>query len=200
VKHHAAGDLEVLPAEFGQSREPLGVPVPLPGVAPMMGSLEVDADEVVTPSHVDDSDQDAIVVQHRYLCLQWRNPFITNNNRVSDSHGDSAPASTKLSVWRSCFRPRSPGCRAATDSMSLTLTSVAFISASMRWIPASSSRRRPMSNAVRAGVVSAAPSMFCVSPIARSSVWTRSFGGGRRLVWINSAGCRGSTQFAPNIA
>jgi hypothetical protein len=74
VAHHAAGDLEVLPAEFGQSGEPLDVPMALPRIGPVMRALEVDADEILAPAHVDDRHQDAIVVEHWYLCLRSRKP------------------------------------------------------------------------------------------------------------------------------
>jgi hypothetical protein len=57
-----------------------------------------------------------------------------------------------------------------------------------------------MSNAVRAGVVTATPSTSSTSPMASVSERTMIFGGGLRLSWINSAGPDASTHLTPSIA
>jgi hypothetical protein len=64
----------------------------------------------------------------------------------------------------------------------LTVTSTAFISASTRWTPATSSKRLPTSNALRAADVTSMPSTYRVWPFWTPSVCTVSIGGARRLV------------------
>ncbi len=94
-----------------------------------------------------------------------------NANRVRVSCGDSAPPSTSGNTRRSRSRPGEPGCSEMTASMSTILMSVAFVSASSRWIACSREAvRRPMSNAVRAGVVTGIPSSVRISCAANVSV------------------------------
>ena len=38
----------------------------------MVGAVEVDADEVVAPPHIDDGDKDAVLVEHGYLRFRSR--------------------------------------------------------------------------------------------------------------------------------
>ncbi len=127
------------------------------------------------------------------ICVSGRgNPACTNNNRVNDSYGDSAPPSTRSSVRRSCRRPRTPGCNAATDSISLAFTSVAFMRASTRWTPATSSRRLPDVECGAGGSGHAhavdASSLACLDAVGvhdqhrrRSTIRVDQFGGQARL-------------------
>ncbi|NBQ41529.1 MAG: hypothetical protein EBU23_02885 [Mycobacteriaceae bacterium] len=84
-----------------------------------------------------------------------------------------------------------------TASISSALTSVAFISASMRGTDDPGRRRRPRSKAVRAGVVTGRSPMNWVSPSSSRSLRTTISQGGRRLVCTNSGGVFGSIQRAP---
>jgi len=60
---------DVDPAGLGDEVVTLRVTFPLLGVKPMVGALEVGADEVFLPTHVDASADVALGVVHRYSSL-----------------------------------------------------------------------------------------------------------------------------------
>ena len=75
-----------------------------------MGAFEVDADEVVTPSHIDDGDEDAVLVDDGYLRFRWRKARSHEQQPRQRLVGRLSAAVDQLSVRRSCVRPRTPGC------------------------------------------------------------------------------------------
>ena len=80
-------------------------------------------------------------------------PAAMSSSRVRVSCGDSAPPSISSTTRRNCTFPRAPRRSAARRSISSDLRPVAFASASTRMIAVSRRARRPISKAVRAGVV-----------------------------------------------
>ncbi|KZS63345.1 hypothetical protein A4G28_11045 [Mycobacterium ostraviense] len=107
------------------------------------------------------------------------------------------PPSTSGSTRRSRSRPRAPGWSAMTASTSATLTSVALANESSRWTAYSRLVvRRPMSKAVRAGLVTGIPSTVSISVGSTVSVCTVIPAGGRRLACASAAGA----HFAPSKA
>lgn len=121
-------------------------------------------------------------------------------NRSLLSRGDSAPPSTSRSTDRSRRTPRAPGHRSAMSRTAAASRPVALNSASRIGTAASEARLRPMSNAVRAGVVTGRLAAQQVSSSRSRKLCTimpacacRS---GRRI----SAGADGSSHLAPNTA
>ena len=167
-----------------------------------MGALEVHTDEVLAPSHIDDGDDDAVLVEDRYLCFRWRESCSHEQQPGQRFIGRLGATVDQLRAsCRSCVRPRTPGCISATAPMSRDLDvggvhqRVDALQRLRRGRGACRYRRRcgpPSSRTSRRHAVS--------RMLATASVCTTSIGGGRRLVWINSAGRPGAIHFAPNIA
>jgi hypothetical protein len=128
------------------------------------------------------------------------NPAPTTSILSLLSCGDSAPPSTSSRAERSLAVPGTPRCESATALTASGDVRVALSSASTSGTASRSGRLRPMSNAVRAGPVSAIPSTVQTSSGARSQVCTTMPAGACRSARMISAGAATSSHFVPSTA
>jgi hypothetical protein len=127
-------------------------------------------------------------------------PALINSSRTRLSCGDSAPPSTSFNTDRSRRIPRAPGLPSARATTSGTLKLVAFASASKIGMDRLGGDDRPMSNAVRSGVVIRIPLTVRISRAPRSYEWTMIPDGACRLRRDSSAGSLTSSHLAPRTA
>jgi hypothetical protein len=107
------------------------------------------------------------------------------------------PRPARAMARRSWTTSRTPRRRSRSVSMSAALTSVACINASMRMTASVSPYRRPRSNAVRAGVVTAMPRAEVTSSSASASQCKTMPGVLCWPAWFSSVGRRGSIHSGP---
>lgn len=122
-------------------------------------------------------------------------PPSTKMSRSLLSCGDSAPPSTRSSALRSVATPRLPGCRQASSATSGAVIPVAFNNASR--IGTGRGCKRPISNAVRAGVVARMLATRHTSSGSTVHERTTIPAGAWRSARRSSAGIDGSSHFVP---
>ncbi|SHV62557.1 Uncharacterised protein [Mycobacteroides abscessus subsp. abscessus] len=100
-------------------------------------------------------------------------PDFTKSSRVLVSCGDSEPPSTSANTLLSRARPRTPLCFFMTSSTCSVTKPVAAMRASIRSTAPACGSHLPTSKAVRAGLVTAIPSMRSISLSINVSRWIR---------------------------
>ena len=124
-------------------------------------------------------------------------PASIRSSRRSSPRGDCAPGSSSSSTASSWRRPRAPRWHAAISITLSTLKPVARASASSRATALRGNARRPMSKAVRSGVVTARPARVCTSPSSNTSRRVSTLRGARGFTCMSSTGTLSSIHFAP---